>query len=41
MGAQSGIMRDIESGMVVMGTPAVPIKDFMRQVSYVQKLSKK
>ena len=41
IGAQSGIMRDIEPGMVVMGTPAVPIKDFMRQVSYVQKLSKK
>lgn len=41
VGAQSGIMRDIEPGAVVMGTPAVPIKDFMRQVSYIQKLSKK
>lgn len=41
IGAQSGIMRDIEPGAVVMGTPAVPIKDFMRQVSYIQKLSKK
>lgn len=41
IGAQSGIMRDIEPGTVVMGTPAVPIKDFMRQVSYIQKLSKK
>lgn len=41
IGAQSGIMRDIDPGTVVMGTPAVPIKDFMRQVSYVQKLSKK
>lgn len=35
--AQSGIMRDVEAGAIVMGTPAVPIKDFMRQVSYLQK----
>ena len=41
IGAQSGIMRDIEPGAVMMGTPAVPIKDFMRQVATVQKLIKK
>lgn len=41
IGAQSGIMRDVEPGAVVMGTPAVPIKDFMRQVSFLQKNSKK
>lgn len=41
IGAQSGIMRDIEPGAVVMGYPAVPIKDFMRQVSFVQKAVKK
>ena len=39
--AQSGVMRDIEPGAVLMGYPAVPIKDFMRQVSYLQKVSKK
>ncbi len=39
--AQSGIMRDVEPGAVVMGTPAVPIKDFMRQVSFIQKAVKK
>ena len=39
--AQSGVMRDIEPGAVLMGYPAVPIKDFMRQVSYLQKISKK
>lgn len=39
--AQSGIMRDIEPGTVVMGSPAVPFKDFMRQVSFLQKNSKK
>ena len=41
VGAQSGLMRDVEPGAVVMGYPAVPIKDFMRQVSYVQKAVKK
>lgn len=39
--AQSGIMRDVEPGAILMGTPAVPIKDFMRQVSFLQKSSKK
>ena len=37
IGAQSGLMRDVEPGTIVMGTPAVPIKDFMRQVAYLQK----
>lgn len=41
IGAQSGIMRDVEAGTIVMGTPAVPIKDFMRQVSFIQKSVKK
>ncbi len=41
IGAQSGLMRDVEPGAIVMGYPAVPIKDFMRQVSCVQKLAKK
>ncbi len=39
--AQSGIMRDIAPGAVVMGTPAVPIKDFMRQVAFLQKNGQK
>lgn len=41
IGAQSGIMRDVEPGSVVMGSPAVPFKDFMRQVAFLQKNSKK
>ena len=41
VGAQSGVMRDIEPGSIVMGTPTVPIKDFMRQVAFLQKNSKK
>ena len=39
--AQSGVMRDIEPGAVVMGSPTVPFKDFMRQVSFLQRNSKK
>lgn len=38
--AQSGVMRDIEAGTVVMGTPAVPFKDFMRQSAYLIKAGK-
>lgn len=39
--AQSGAMRDVEAGTVVMGTPCVPFKDYMRQVSFLQRNSKK
>jgi len=39
--AQSGAMRDIEAGAVVMGSPCVPFKDYMRQVAFLQKNSKK
>ncbi len=39
--SQSGIMRNVNPGEVVMGYPAVPIKDFMRQVAYLQKVGKK
>lgn len=38
--AQSGVMRDIEPGTVVMGTPAVPFKDFMRQSAFLIKAGK-
>ena len=39
--AQSGAMRDVEAWAVVMGSPCVPFKDFMRQVSFLQRNSKK
>jgi UDP-3-O-[3-hydroxymyristoyl] glucosamine N-acyltransferase len=38
---QSGIMRDIPPGTEVMGTPAVPIRKFMRQVALLSKMSEK
>ena len=37
--AQSGIMRDVQAGAELMGSPAVPIKQFMRQVSIMSKMS--
>jgi UDP-3-O-[3-hydroxymyristoyl] glucosamine N-acyltransferase len=39
--AQSGVMRDIEAGETVCGSPAVPITSFMRQVAILQRLAKK
>ena len=35
------VMRDIEAGSVMMGSPCVPFKDFMRQVAFLQKNSTK
>ena len=39
VGAQGGVMRDIPAGEVVWGTPAVPIKQSMRQIAALQKLA--
>lgn len=36
---QSGIMQDLPAGSKVMGYPAVPIKQFMRQVATLKKLT--
>jgi UDP-3-O-[3-hydroxymyristoyl] glucosamine N-acyltransferase len=41
IGAQSGVMNDIPAGEKVIGAPAVPFKEFMRQVVTLKKLSKK
>ena len=38
---QSGVMRDVEPMESLMGTPAVPIKDFMRQAATLKKLIKR
>jgi len=37
--AQSGVMRDIGSQEEVMGSPAVPIRQFMRQTAIVSKMA--
>lgn len=38
--AQSGVMRDVEPGETICGSPAVPIKTFYRQVATLQRLTK-
>lgn len=39
--AQSGLMEDVPAGAVLMGSPAVPHKEYMRQVIAVRQLAKK
>ena len=39
--AQSGILKDVAPMESLMGTPAVPIKDFMRQAATLKKLIKR
>lgn len=40
IGAQSGVMRDIPAGSEVLGAPAQPVKQFMRQVAALKRLTK-
>ena len=39
--AKAGLMRDVEPGATVCGSPAVPIGLFMKQVAVLQRLAKK
>jgi len=39
--AQSGVMRDIEPGLKVGGSPAMPFREWMRGIAMIEKLSKK
>lgn len=41
IGAQSGVMQNIEPGAEVLGSPAMPLRRFMRQVAYLNRLIKK
>lgn len=38
---QSGVMRDVPPGSEMMGSPALPIKQYMRQVATMKKMSSK
>jgi len=40
IGAQCGVMRDVPAGATVVGTPAVPMKEFFRQVAALHRLAK-
>jgi UDP-3-O-[3-hydroxymyristoyl] glucosamine N-acyltransferase len=41
IGAQAGVMRDVAPGESVVGAPAVPRKEFFRQVAVLQRLAKR
>lgn len=39
--AQSGLMRDVKPGETIGGSPAIPVRDWHKQIITLQKLSKK
>jgi UDP-3-O-[3-hydroxymyristoyl] glucosamine N-acyltransferase len=39
LGAQSGIMTDVAAGAEVVGSPAMPVKEFFRQVATLRRLA--
>ena len=39
IGAQSGVMNEVPPGMILLGSPAMPHKDFLRQVLAVKRLT--
>src|SRR5579885_2036261 len=41
IGAQAGIMKDVPAGATVVGSPAVPVHEFFRQVATLQRLSRR
>jgi len=41
IGAQAGVMRDVAPGETVLGAPALPMREFFRQVAALQRLAKK
>lgn len=41
IGAQAGLMKDVAAGETVIGSPAVPILAFWRQVAMIQRLARK
>jgi UDP-3-O-[3-hydroxymyristoyl] glucosamine N-acyltransferase len=40
VGAQAGVMRDVSAGASISGTPAVPIKQFLRQATILGRLAR-
>lgn len=41
VGAQCGVMSDVEAGADVIGSPAMPFREFFRNVAVLRKLAKK
>jgi len=40
IGARSGVMRDTKPGEKIVGNPAIPIREFFRQIATLSKLTK-
>jgi len=41
IGAQCGVMSDVEAGADVIGSPAMPFREFFRNVAFLRRLAKK
>lgn len=41
IGAMSGVMRNVKAGEEVLGQPAIPAKEFMRQVATIKRMASK
>ena len=41
VGAKCGVMYDVEAGADVIGSPAMPFREFFRNVAVLRKLAKK
>ncbi len=41
IGAQAGVMRDVAAGADVVGSPAMPIREFFRNVAVLRKLAQR
>ena len=40
IGAKAGVMRDVPAGEEVLGAPAIPVRQFMRQVAAIDRLAR-
>jgi UDP-3-O-[3-hydroxymyristoyl] glucosamine N-acyltransferase len=41
IGAQAGVMSDVAGGTEVLGAPAMPVRDFFRQVAALRRLARR
>jgi len=41
IGAQAGVMRDVPAGSEVVGSPAMPVREFFRNVAVLRKLAQR
>jgi UDP-3-O-[3-hydroxymyristoyl] glucosamine N-acyltransferase len=41
VGAQAGVMSDVAAGSAIVGSPAMPIKEFFRNVAVLRRLARK